>query len=235
LASASAFAQSRVITGTVTSAEDGQGVPGVSILVKGTSIGTASDIDGSYSLNVPADRNVLTYSFIGLSPQEVTIGNRTVVNVVMESDVQSLSEFVVTSYGDMNKREVTGSIASVKGEVFRDLPMQSFDRAMQGRIAGVQVTSTTGQPGGALNVRIRGVGSVNAGTQPLYIIDGVQVASGGISGQGSQNALASINPNDIESIEVLKDAASASIYGAQAANGQWRGFDYYQKRNKRRY
>ena len=216
---ASAFAQSRVVTGTVISSEDNQPVPGVTVLVKGTTIGTATDLDGKYSINVPEANNVLSFTFIGLRAQEVNIGRRSVVDVTMDPDVQSLSEFVVTSYGDQSKREITGAIASVKGEVFQDLPMQSFDRAMQGRIAGVQVTSTTGQPGGTLNVRIRGVGSINAGNDPLYIVDGVQVSSGGLSGQGSQNALASINPNDIESIEVLKDAAAAAIYGAQAANG----------------
>ncbi|MBN7817260.1 SusC/RagA family TonB-linked outer membrane protein [Algoriphagus pacificus] len=219
LGSAIAFAQSRVITGTVTSTEDNLGVPGATVLVKGTTIGTATDLDGKYSISVPAGNNVLVFTFVGLSPQEVTIGNRTTIDVAMEPDIQSLSEFVITSYGDQSKREITGAIASVKGEVFENLPVQSFDRAMQGRISGVQVTSTSGQPGGTLNVRIRGVGSINAGNDPLYIVDGVQVNNGGLSGQGSQNALASINPNDIESIEVLKDAAAAAIYGAQAANG----------------
>lgn len=219
LASAVVFAQSRVITGVITSTEDGLGVPGATVLVKGTTIGTATDLDGNYSISVPAGSNVLVFSFVGLRSQEVTIGNQTTINVALEPDVQALSEFVITSYGDQSKREITGAIASVKGEVFQDLPMQSFDRAMQGRIAGVQVTSTSGQPGGTLNVRIRGVGSINAGNDPLYIVDGVQVNNGGLSGQGSQNALASINPNDIESIEVLKDAAAAAIYGAQAANG----------------
>ena len=219
LASAVVFAQSRVITGTITSTEDGLGVPGATVLVKGTTIGTATDLDGNYSISVPAGSNVLVFSFVGLRTQEVTIGNQSTINVALEPDVQALSEFVITSYGDQSKREITGAIASVKGEVFQDLPMQSFDRAMQGRIAGVQVTSASGQPGGTLNVRIRGVGSINAGNDPLYIVDGVQVNNGDLSGQGSQNALASINPNDIESIEVLKDAAAAAIYGAQAANG----------------
>ncbi|WP_439490727.1 carboxypeptidase-like regulatory domain-containing protein [Algoriphagus sp.] len=140
LASAVAFAQSRVITGTVTSTEDNLGVPGATVLVKGTTIGTATDIDGKYSISVPAGSNVLVFSFVGLSPQEITIGNRTSVDVELEPDVQSLSEFVVTSYGDQSRREITGAISAVKGEVFQDLPVQSFDRAMQGRIAGVQVT-----------------------------------------------------------------------------------------------
>ena len=207
------------VSGTVTSSEDGQPIPGVTVLVKGTIIGTATDLDGRYSINVLSGDDVLVFSFVGLSSQEITVNNRSVINVAMESEVTSLTEYVVTSYGDQTRREVTGTIASIKGEVFEDLPLQSFDRAMQGRVAGVQVTSNSGQPGGTLRVQVRGVGSVNAGTEPLYIIDGVQVAVADLSGQGSQNALASINPNDIASIEVLKDAASASIYGAQAANG----------------
>lgn len=207
------------VSGTVTSSEDDQPIPGATVLVNGTIIGTSTDLDGRYSIRVLSPDDVLLFSFIGLRPQEISVKNRSVIDVIMEPEVTSLTEYVITSYGDQTRREVTGSIASIKGEIFEDLPVQSFDRAMQGRVAGVQVTSNSGQPGGTLNVQIRGVGSINAGTQPLYIVDGVQVAAGGLSGQGSQNALASINPNDIASIEVLKDAASASIYGAQAANG----------------
>src|SRR5690554_4261132 len=218
LASTVSLAQGTV-SGTVTSAEDGLPIPGVTVLVKGTIIGTSTDLDGRYTINVLAGSDMLVFRFVGLSTQEVTVDNRSVVNVVMEPETTVLSEYVITAYGDQTRREVTGTISSIKGEVFQDLPLQSFDRAMQGRVAGVQVTSNSGQPGGTLNVQIRGVGSINAGTQPLYIIDGVQVAAVGLSGQGSQNALASINPNDIASIEVLKDAASASIYGAQAVNG----------------
>jgi len=208
-----------VISGTVTSSEDGLPVPGATVLVKGTVIGTSTDLEGRYTINALSGGDVLIFRFVGLGTQEININNRSVINVVMEPEITSLSEYVITSYGDQTRREVTGTISSIKGEIFQDMPIQSFDRAMQGRVAGVQVTSTSGQPGGTLSVQVRGVGSINAGTQPLYIIDGVQVAAVGLSGQGSQNALASINPNDIASIEVLKDAASASIYGAQAANG----------------
>ncbi|HSI77042.1 MAG TPA: TonB-dependent receptor [Lunatimonas sp.] len=211
--------QSRIVRGIVTSSEDGGPIPGVTILIRGTTQGTITDFDGRYEISVPADRNILVFRFVGLQSQEIAVENRTTIDVTMIPELASLSEVVVTAYGDQTRREVTGAISSVRGEIFQDLPMQSFDRAMQGRVAGVQVTSGSGQPGGTLNVQIRGVGSINAGTQPLYIVDGVQIASGGLSGQGSQNALASINPNDIESIEVFKDAAAASIYGAQAANG----------------
>jgi TonB-dependent starch-binding outer membrane protein SusC len=219
LGSAIAFAQSRVITGTVKSNEDGLPVPGASVTVKGTMIGVATDLDGRYSLQVPEGSRVLVFSFVGLLTQEQTIGTRTKIDVTLESDITSLSEVIITGYGSTPKREVTGSIASVKGEAIENMPVQSFDRALQGRAAGVQVTATSGAPGGGINVRVRGVGSINAGSEPLYIIDGVQVASGGLGSQASNNLLNSINPNDIQSIEVLKDAATAAIYGAQAANG----------------
>src|SRR5690554_6285077 len=218
LAFAAVYAQGTV-TGVVTSSEDGLPIPGVTVRVQGSTVGTATDLNGRYSIGVQTGSEILVFSFVGMRTMEVEINNRSTIDLVMETEITSLEEYVFTSYGDQTRREVTGTIASVKGEVFENLPVQSFDRAMQGRVAGVQVTSNSGQPGGTLSVQVRGVGSINAGTQPLYIIDGVQVAAVGLSGQGSQNALASINPNDIASIEVLKDAASASIYGAQAANG----------------
>lgn len=211
-------AQSRTVTGKVTGAGDGAPLPGVSVVVKGTTTGTATSADGTFTLNVPADANTLVFRYIGYLTQEVAATSNN-VNVRLELDNKQLAEVVVTGYGVQEKREMTGSSAVVSGKDIENLPVQSFDRALQGRAAGVQVTAASGQPGGAINIRIRGVGSINAGNAPLYIIDGVQVASGGTSGYASSNALASINPNDIESIEVLKDAAAASIYGAQAANG----------------
>ena len=219
LGSVIAFAQSRVITGTVTSTEDGMGVPGATVLVKGTTIGTATDIDGKYSITVPSGSNVLVFSFVGLLSQEVTIGNRTTVNVALESDIKALSEVIVTGYGTQPKREVTGAVSSVKGEAIENLPLQSFDRALQGRAAGVQVRSSNGLPGGAVNIRIRGVGSINAGNEPLFIVDGVQLNNQSNASFTQSNPLAFLNPNDIESMEILKDAASAAIYGSQAANG----------------
>jgi TonB-linked SusC/RagA family outer membrane protein len=214
-----AFAQGRVITGTVTSTEDGLGVPGATVLVKGTTIGTATDIDGKYTITVPAGSNVLVYTFVGLTSQEVNIGNRSTINVALESDVTALSEVIVTGYGTQPKREVTGAVSSVKGDAIQNLPLQSFDRALQGRAAGVQVRSSNGLPGGAVNIRIRGVGSVNAGNEPLFIVDGVQLNNQSNASFTQSNPLAFLNPNDIESMEILKDAASAAIYGSQAANG----------------
>jgi len=219
LVNAMAFAQGRVITGTVTSAEDGMGVPGATVLVKGTTIGTATDIDGKYSINVPAGSNVLVFTFVGLTSQEVNIGNRSTINVALESDITALSEVIVTGYGTQPKREVTGAVSSVKGDAIQNLPLQSFDRALQGRASGVQVRSSNGLPGGAVNIRIRGVGSINAGNEPLFIVDGVQLNNQSNASFTQSNPLAFLNPNDIESMEILKDAASAAIYGSQAANG----------------
>jgi len=208
-----------VVTGTVTSVEDGMGVPGATVLVKGTTIGTATDIDGKYSINAPAGSNVLVFTFVGLTSQEVNIGNRSTINVALESDITALSEVIVTGYGTQPKREVTGAVSSVKGDAIQNLPLQSFDRALQGRAAGVQVRSSNGLPGGAVNIRIRGVGSVNAGNEPLFIVDGVQLNNQSNAAFTQSNPLAFLNPNDIESMEILKDAASAAIYGSQAANG----------------
>jgi TonB-linked SusC/RagA family outer membrane protein len=219
LVNAMAFAQGRVITGTVTSTEDGLGVPGATVLVKGTTIGTATDIDGKYTINVPAGSNVLVFTFVGLTSQEVNIGNRSMINVALESDVTALSEVIVTGYGTQPKREVTGAVSSVKGDAIQNLPLQSFDRALQGRASGVQVRSSNGLPGGAVNIRIRGVGSINAGNEPLFIVDGVQLNNQSNASFTQSNPLAFLNPNDIESMEILKDAASAAIYGSQAANG----------------
>ncbi|MBL7871876.1 MAG: TonB-dependent receptor [Cyclobacteriaceae bacterium] len=219
LFSSMALAQDRTITGRVTSLEDGSGLPGVNVLLKGTDTGAITDVDGNYRLNIPSGGGTLVFSFIGFVTQEQNIGNRSVIDIQMGTDVTQLSEVVVTGYGVQEKRTLTGSIASLKGDVLQNVPIQSVDRGIQGRLAGVQVSASSGQPGGALNVRVRGIGSINASNDPLWIVDGVQLGRFGQSTQGSSNPLGSINPNDIESVEVLKDAASSAIYGAQAANG----------------
>ena len=219
LAISSAMAQNKTITGKVIGADDGLPLPGVSVRVKGGTAGTTSGADGTFSLSVPSDAKVLVFTYISYVAQEISLGASTNLNVRLVSDSQMIAEVVVTGYGVAQKRDLGSASARVTGKQFENLPLQSFDRALQGRAAGVQVTSQSGQPGGAINVRVRGVGSINAGNEPLYIVDGIQVKTGGISGQASTNTLASINPNDIESLEVLKDAASASIYGAAAANG----------------
>ncbi|MBK6265009.1 TonB-dependent receptor [Marivirga sp. S37H4] len=214
-----AWAQDRTVSGKVTDADTGEGLPGVNVLLKGTGTGVNTDLDGNYKISVPSDGGTLVFSFIGMAKQEVSVGARSIVDVQMSTDVQQLSEVVVTGYGSQLKREITGSVASVKGDVIEDLPMQSFDRAIQGRVSGTQIQAASGQPGGAMNIRIRGIGSINSSNDPLIIIDGVQVAQLGQTSQGSANPLNSINPNDIESIDILKDASASAIYGAQAANG----------------
>jgi TonB-linked SusC/RagA family outer membrane protein len=213
-----AIAQERVITGTVTSAEDNKPLPGASVKVKGTKTGVSTGADGKYTLKA-ASNATLEFSSLGFVAQSKNVGTASSINVALASDAKSLGEVVVTGYGVTKKREVTGSISQIKGDAFLDQPIQSFDKALQGRAAGVQVNSTSGQPGGGISVNIRGTATINGSTQPLYIVDGVQMNSGGLSGQTSVNTLASINPNDIESIEILKDAASAAIYGSLAGNG----------------
>jgi len=222
LFSFSVLAQNRPISGTVVSTDDGSGLPGVSVGVKGTTNGTITASDGTYSLNV-AEGSTLVFSFIGLETQEVVLGNQTVVNVRMKSMETTLNELVVTGYQTETKRNMVGPVAIVTAKDFKDIPVIGLDQALQGQAAGVQVTQSSGTPGGGIMVRIRGNTSISAGNRPIYIIDGVRVDAGGISGRdfGGQedNVLSTINPNDIESITVLKDASTKAIYGASGGNG----------------
>jgi TonB-linked SusC/RagA family outer membrane protein len=220
-------AQNKTITGKVTDA-DGKPVPGASVQVKGTKQGVSATDAGMFSINVPATATTLTISGVGLISQDVKIGSSNVINITLQAADKSLDEVVVIGYETRKKKDLAGATASVKGKEIADRPVGSFARAMVGQMAGVQVTSNNGVPGGNVTVRIRGVGSINASTTPLYIVDGIQMVSGnanslsngnGAEGLVSANLLNSINPDDIESIDVLKDPASASIYGAQAANG----------------
>jgi TonB-linked SusC/RagA family outer membrane protein len=215
----SAWAQERTVTGRVTSADDGSALPGVNVVVKGTTQGTITDTDGAYRITVPTGSTAISFSFVGFIAQDVEIGSRVVVDIQLASDVTQLSEVVVTGYASIDKRQISGAISSVKGSTIGNLPLQSFDRALQGRAAGVLVQSNNGIPGGGVNIRIRGTGSISAGNTPLYIVDGVQINSTDNANFTQSNPLAFLNPNDIASMEVLKDAASAAIYGAQAANG----------------
>jgi TonB-linked SusC/RagA family outer membrane protein len=213
-------AQTVQVTGTVTSAEDGMPVPGASVLVKGTSIGTATDVDGKYSLDVPTSATTLEFSFIGLLTQEVVIGGRTVIDVVLQSDATQLEEVIVVAYGTVKREGRTGSISTVNNESIAELPASSVDKLLTGKMAGVQITAASGQPGADSQIRIRGISSINAGSEPLWVVDGIPVMRGDQSYfTNTGNALASLNPNDIESITVLKDAAAASVYGSRAANG----------------
>jgi TonB-linked SusC/RagA family outer membrane protein len=221
--SLSANAQNRSISGVVTDSESGDPIPGVTVLVVGTNIGDATSREGEYSIQVPEGNNVLRFSSIGYTTLDEQIGNRNIINVEMESDVAMLDDVVVSGYSAVPRREITGSLSQVSGRDIGGLDIQSPDQALQGRIAGARVSNLSGQPGGSTYIRIRGIGSINAGNSPLYIVDGVPISdvdrSGTLGSSSASNALNAINPRDIESIEVLKDAAAAAIYGAQAANG----------------
>jgi TonB-linked SusC/RagA family outer membrane protein len=215
--------QGRTVTGKIISGEDNTGLPGVNVIVKGTSQGTVTDFEGNYSVNVPEDNGILVYSSVGYISQEVTVGNRSVIDLTLEPDVKALEEIVVVGYGTVKKSDLTGSVSSVKTEEIKDMPLASFDQGLQGRAAGVQVTQTSGQPGAVASIRIRGGNSIQGGNEPLFVVDGFPIYSGGgVASPGagpSINPLATINPNDIESIEVLKDASATAIYGARGANG----------------
>ncbi|RYF21651.1 MAG: TonB-dependent receptor [Flavobacteriales bacterium] len=214
-----AMAQNRTITGTVTSKEDGLPLPGVSVKVKGSNVGVSTGANGRFSLSIPNNATTLEFSSLGYLPQTVSLGSSSSVSVSLETDAKGLSEVVVTGYTVTAKKSSTGAVSSVSGDDIALVPVQSFDKALQGRAAGVQVTTNSGQPGSGITVRVRGVGTINGSSDPLYVIDGVQVNAGGLSTGTTQNVLAALNPADIESIQVLKDAATASIYGSQAANG----------------
>ncbi len=205
------------ITGKITD-ENGDGLPGVNVVVKGSTNGTVSDAFGNYTLEVPGPESVLVFSSVGYATEEAVVGTQSVVNVSLTVDIKTLSEIVVVGYGSQEKGVVTGAVSSVNMDNVRGLPLTNAGQALQGRIAGVQVVQTGGgAPGGAMQVNIRGVGTIN-GETPLYVIDGIPV-QGGRESDKSYSFLNSLNPNDIESIDVLKDASSAAIYGSRASGG----------------
>ncbi|SFC12282.1 TonB-linked outer membrane protein, SusC/RagA family [Flexibacter flexilis DSM 6793] len=220
----SAIAQEKTITGTVTAFEDGNPIPGVNVVVKGTTTGTATDLNGKYSISV-AEGVTLVFSSVGYTNEEVVVAGQTSIDVKMVLNVSSLSEVVVVGYGTQERRDVTGAISSVKSTALKNNPVNSFDAALQGRTAGVQVQQSTGIPGSAIRVRVRGTASIGGSADPLYVVDGVPLNTDQTSDPNAPtsavntNPLSSINPNDIESIEVLKDAAAAAIYGSRGANG----------------
>ncbi|MFM7856445.1 MAG: SusC/RagA family TonB-linked outer membrane protein [Flammeovirgaceae bacterium] len=223
LLSSMAWAQERSVSGKVTSQEDGTALPGVNVVVKGTTNGTVTDAEGNYKISVPSSGGILVFSFIGLSTTEVEIGDRTTVDVSLSQDVQQLSEVVVTGYGTQDRKTLTSSITSVSAKDIAGVPMASPDQMLQGRAVGVQVSSASGTPGGGVSVRVRGSTSINASSDPLYVVDGIPIVSSNLSavGLGGQltNPIADLNPADIESMEILKDASATAIYGARAANG----------------
>jgi len=213
------IAQTKEITGKVTSADDSGGMPGVSISVKGTSLGTITDMNGTYNIKVPVDAKTLIFSFVGMTTQEIAIGNQAVINVQLKSEDISVDEVVVVGYGVQKKREVTGAISQVKGDAIANLATPSFESQLAGRSAGVQITAANGVLGEAPRIRIRGIGSISQGTYPLVVVDGMPVFTGDVGGYASTNAMADINPADIESVEILKDGSATAIYGSRAANG----------------
>ena len=219
------FKVSGIVTG-----EDSTALPGVSVLVKNTSIGTVTDTQGKYTIGVSSPNDVLVFSFVGLKTQEVPVNNQQAVNITLrEEGGQVLKEVVVIGYGTIDRATLTSSVSTIGSEMLDKDPLPSITQAIQGKAGGVQVTQKSGSPGGGVNIRVRGTTSINASSDPLYVVDGIPVNSntnfvGGSDfnfGGGTQgiNILSSINPSDIESVEILKDAASSAIYGARAANG----------------
>ncbi len=217
-------AQERSINGKVTSAEDGSPIPGVTVMVKGTSQGTITDVDGNFQLSVPSDAEKLVFSFVGMLTQEADIQNN--MNIAMKQDVVGLEEVVVLGYGTRKKRDVIGSVAQVTGKEITSLASPSLDASLQGTASGLQVSSSSGTPGAIARVMIRGTNSLSSATEPLWVIDGIIVGSNlnnssaiSQSSASSVGVLSTINPNDIESVEVLKDAAATAIYGQRGSNG----------------
>ncbi|QDK79937.1 TonB-dependent receptor [Spirosoma sp. KCTC 42546] len=196
-----------VLTGEIVD-EKGEGLPGVSIVVKGTQRGTTSDKDGKYSLNIPDGDAVLIFSFVGYMPQEVAVGNKTTLNITLKADTKALDEVVVVGYGTVKKKDLTGSVASIGIEQIKDQAVARVDQALLGKVAGVQVKPVSGEPGAAPQIRIRGIGSISAGAGPLYVIDGFPTDN-----------IQTLNPNDIESMDILKDASATAIYGSRGSNG----------------
>lgn len=218
---ASAAAQNLIVTGTVTD-PDGYPLDGATVLVKGTTTGVSVDPDGRYRLSVP-ENAVLVASYLGYLSQEKPVGGEHTINFILEEDANYLDDVIVVAYGTMTKSDFTGSASQVKGDELAQASRESIDKAMVGKVSGVRVSSDTGDPGSAGNVQIRGVGSISASTAPLYVIDGVVMSSSTADdlqvGYKSMGILNTINPEDIESMTVLKDAAAASLYGSRAANG----------------
>lgn len=227
------LAQERTITGTVTSAADGTSIPGVSVVLKGTTTGTVTNVDGDYRLSVPGEGGILQFSFVGLVSQEVEIGARSVIDVVMSSDVRQLTEVVVTAQGVTREKKALGySIENIEGEQVRQVSEPDPLRALQGKVAGVNIIATSGSPGSSTRITIRGNSSLLNNNQPLFVVDGIpynndfitssgaNTNTGGLTGGGPVSSrIADLDPNNIASITVLKGGAAAALYGSRAANG----------------
>lgn len=217
------FAQNRTVTGKVTTATDGQPMPGVNVTLKGATSGASTDADGGYRITIPNGKATLVFSFVGMLSQEVNVNNRTTINVELLESPTQLNEVVVTGYTTTQQKDVISSMTTIKADRIKNLPVSGIDQALQGQAAGVRVSQSSGTPGGGVKVVIRGNTSINASNRPLMIVDGIPVYDGAVSqfGYGGQqdNAISSFNTSDVESIQVLKDASAKAIYGARGANG----------------
>lgn len=220
------LSQNVQITGTVASSENGEPIIGASVIVKGTTIGAATDVDGKYSISIPQNSNTLIFSSIGYKNQEVSIEKRAIIDVILDPATQELDEVMVVAYGTVKKSSYTGSASVVESKSIEKINTLSVNQALMGSTPGLQINTSSGQPGAQSTVRIRGTGSLKASSSPLYVIDGIPIKTGNMSDVAndmafgtSSDVLSSINPNDIESITVLKDASAASLYGSAAANG----------------
>ncbi|MGM9479007.1 SusC/RagA family TonB-linked outer membrane protein [Pedobacter sp. GSP4] len=211
------FAQQATITGVVKSAPDNLGMPGVSVRLKGTVIATSTDANGNFSIKIPAKAGILEFTSVGYKVQEVAVAKTTTLNITLQEDASTLSDVVVVGYGTTRKQDLTGSVAVVGVKDFQKGSISTPEQMLSGKVSGVAITSNSGQPGSGSTIRIRGGSSLNASNDPLFVIDGVPLESGGVS--GASNPLSFINPNDIETFTVLKDASAAAIYGARASNG----------------
>lgn len=218
--------QTRQITGVVTSAQDNSPLPGANISVKGTTIGTITTVDGSFSIQVPENATTLVASFVGMKTMEIEIGNQNQFEIALQPDLLGIEEVMVVAYGTARKYSFTGSASNVSSDVLENKPVSDIAKALQGSASGLQVTTASGQPGSQTSVRIRGYGSAEASSTPLYVIDGVAIETGNYSEVTDEDnfgttsdILSTLNPNDIESITILKDASAASLYGSRAANG----------------
>jgi TonB-linked SusC/RagA family outer membrane protein len=212
------YSQSITVKGTVTD-NNNESLIGVTIKEVGTNNGTITDINGNFEIKVSPNAS-LSFSYIGYKNKTVKVGNQRIINVVMEPDILGLDEVVVVGYGQMKRSDLTGSVVSVGTEAIQKSISTSIDQVLQGRAAGVQVQQTSGMPGASASIRIRGINSLNASTEPIYVIDGV-IIEGGASNSTSTNTnpLAAINPADILSVDILKDASATAIYGSRGSNG----------------
>ena len=216
---------SQTVNGTVTG-DDGP-LPGVNVVIKGTTTGVSTDFDGNYSLEGVASDAVLEFSSLGFVSQEISVNGQTTINVFLDTDSEALDEVIVIGYGTTTVKDATGSVASVSADDFNGGAIASAEQLIQGKVAGVQTVQSSGEPGAGISIRIRGTNSIRSNNDPLYVVDGVPLSGAappegpnvGFGSSTSSNPLSFLNPNDIESMSVLKDASATAIYGSRGANG----------------